>query len=128
VHHPARELRLAGEKVRILYQDDLAAFALNEDFGRRPTIASPLRGVLRPMTTAFYFATLFAAGLGLARWAVERQGDVLVPLISVGVITLGHVVFFAEPRFHLPLIPVFCALAGDGLAAAPSVLARVRAR
>jgi len=33
----------------------------------------------------------------------------------VGVFTLGQLPFFADPRFHFPMLPSFCLLAAVGV-------------
>ena len=110
--HPLDELRLVGLKIRGLYQHDLTGLNLNEYFGARAFMNDTLRSVLRPLTNVFFATVLATAGFSLAHWLRERRGGPLLPVLTIAVWTMGHVVFFGDPRFHFPIMPAFCLLAG----------------
>ncbi len=119
--NPGEELLLLGKRFRALYLGgDVIALDLNEWWGQRPFIASELNAVLRPLTNAYYYLVLFIAALALVRWRREGGQGPLVPLLVIAVLTAGHIVlFFGSPRYHFPMIPLFCLLAAWALAALP---------
>ena len=117
--HPREELSLSVRKVRELYKDDLIGLYLNEDFGQRPFTLEGLASRLRPVTNAAYFLVLGLAGIAMARWALERGRGPVLPVLVVLVWTAGHIAVFGQPRYHFPLVPLFCILAGWALAAVP---------
>jgi hypothetical protein len=65
-----------------------------------------VRAALHAVTYVAYWALLVVAFLGLGRGVLRRRawaGGLLVVLLAwTGV----HLVFFAEPRFHAPLLPL----------------------
>lgn len=124
--HPREELSLSVRKVRELYKDDLIALDLNEGFGTRPFMPERLASALRPVTNGYYFLVIALAGLGLARWAVDRGAKPLLPVLVILVWTAGHVAVFGQPRYHFPLVPMFCLLAGWALAWAASLWPQMR--
>lgn len=50
----------------------------------------------------------------MLRWVVEQGGKPLLLVLTIGMSTLGYVAFWGSPRFHFPLTPLFCLLAGWG--------------
>jgi hypothetical protein len=113
--HPRRELDLTGLKLRALYQDDEEA----------------LRGIPMPLTgdkvrhadriadvaNVYYFATLALAGIGVLLWLGRDRRALALPLLAIGVFTLGQMLFFDDPRFHYPMLPAFALLAAAGIVA-----------
>jgi 4-amino-4-deoxy-L-arabinose transferase-like glycosyltransferase len=126
--HPVDELILPAKKVRLLYQDDLSAFEINEHLGLKPFMSPAVRGILRPITNYYYFAVLAASVLALVRSWRTRPAGLLLPLLTIAVLTAGNVAFFSITRFHVPIMPMFCVLAGYGLAGVPAMLADLRGR
>ena len=130
VTNPGEELLLIGKKFRALYLNgDIVALDINEWSGQRPFIASGLRSALKALSDSFYYAVFFVAMLAPLRWAAQRGRGPLLPLLAFTALTLGHVVlFFGSPRYHFPMIPLFCLLAGWMLAALPLLRARLAVR
>ena len=116
ISNPGEEVRLIGRKVRALYFDgDLIALDIIESNGLRPFVSSRVNSVLRPVTNVFYYSIFLFAAVALARWAFQpvRNNALVLPLIAIAVLTVGHVVLFmGGPRYHFPLVPLFCLLAG----------------
>ncbi len=128
--HPGEELLLIGKKFRALYlSGDLAALDLNEASGQRTFMSSGLRSALKYLSDSFYYAVFFVALLAPLRWVVQRGEGPLLPLIAIIALTLGHVVlFFGSPRYHFPMMPLFCLLAGWTLASLPQLWAPLAGR
>ena len=124
VRNPVEEVKLAGAKVRWLYQGDTRGLTLAEAQGQL-FLPDRLRPVLGQLADGVYYAVLVFAGLAMMRWARGGGSKPLLPVLSIGIVTLGYLVFWGDPRFHFPLMPVFCLLAGWALS---RLLADVAAR
>jgi len=133
VTHPLKEIQMTGEKIRDLYRDDYIALDLVEGYGSRRVMNESVRNVLGHVANGFYFAVLAASGLALLGPRRKRDALLQFALLAIGVWTLDSLVFFTNPRFHFPIMPVFALLAGRALAVprrrllvlAPVVLAAV---
>ncbi len=88
---------------------------LAEADGQVPFLPDRLRTVLRHLADGIYYAVLLFAGLAMVRWVRERGSRPLLPVFTIVVVTLGYMVFWGDARFHFPLMPVFCLLAGWAL-------------
>ena len=111
--HPGRELELAGSKIRALYQDDEEALRGIPNHQAGETIPGADR--IADVANGFYFAVLAVSAGGLAYWLRRRRSAVALPLLVVGVFTLGQLLFFTDPRFHYPMLPSLCLLAAVGV-------------
>jgi 4-amino-4-deoxy-L-arabinose transferase-like glycosyltransferase len=115
VTHPLDEVRMTGEKIRKLYRDDYIALYLIEGYGTRQIMGESARNVLRHAANSFYFVVLAASGLALLGPWRERKAGLLFALVAIGVWTVGSMAFFANARFHFPIMPAFALLAGEAL-------------
>jgi len=113
--HPGDELRFVGLKLRDLYKQDTAGLVLNEWGGLRAFLTDSVRSALEVLINAFYFAVLALSGLALFHWLRLKGRGPVMPLVVIAVVTAGHVLFFANTRFHFPVMPAFCLLAGWGV-------------
>lgn len=114
VRNPVEEVRLIGAKVQRLYQGDARGLTLAETQGQL-FLPDRLRSVLGLLADGIYYGVLVFAGLAMIRWAREGGSKPLLPVLTIGIVTLGYLVFWGDPRFHFPLMPVFCLLAGWAL-------------
>lgn len=119
--NPGEELLLIGKRFRALYLDgDRIALDINDWWGERPSIGSEVNRVLRPFANGYYYVVLLIAAFALVRWWRRGGQGPLLPLLVIAVLTAGHIVlFFGSPRYHFPMIPLFCLLAAWALAALP---------
>jgi 4-amino-4-deoxy-L-arabinose transferase-like glycosyltransferase len=115
VTHPLDEVRMTGEKIRDIYRADYVALDLVEGYGSRRIMDESFRTVLGHAANSVYFVVLAASGLALLGPWRERKAGIQFALLVIGVWTLGSMAFFANPRFHFPIMPVFALLAGDAL-------------
>ena len=117
IHHPRDELRLTERKVVRLFRDDSDAIRWNEHNGGPPLFSDGTRARLRhAFDGSFYLAgiaALVATAVGLLG---RRWWALLFSLVSLYWVAV-HIVFFAEPRFHVPLLPLVAlgAAAATGL-------------
>ena len=117
VSHPRDELVLPFKKLFWLYYNDEEGLRWNEGHGGQEFLSVPLRDALLAVSNVYYFAVLGLLLLGAPFWfSLRNPGRVLlVSLILYW--TLIHLVFFANPRFHAPVMPVAALLAALPLAA-----------
>jgi len=115
---PGKEVDLSGKKIVRLYKDDADAIRWNEHNGDAPIFSARARTRLTTLFNASYYIcgvlALAALCTGLLRRKAWAQLLALVTLYWTAV----HVVFFAEPRFHAPLLPLIALLAGMAVASA----------
>ena len=116
VTHPLEEARMTAEKIRDLYRDDYVALNLIDGYRSKQIMDQTLRNVLGHVANSAYFAVLAASGLALLGPWRKRSAGLQFALLAIGVWTLGSLVFFANPRFHIPIMPVFALLAGQAVA------------
>jgi hypothetical protein len=112
--HPWEEVKAPFWKTRDLYQGDRAGLDLNDGYGRLLFMSQAARDRWGLVCDIFYYGLLILALTGmlaLARWSPLTR--MAAPAIVFW--TLGHIVLFADSRFHLPLLPVFACAAGAGI-------------
>jgi 4-amino-4-deoxy-L-arabinose transferase-like glycosyltransferase len=124
--HPGREIELAGSKIRALYEDDEEA--LRGIPNRQAGETIPHEGRIADVANGFYFAVLAVSAGGLAYWLRRRRSAVALPLLVIGVFTLGELPFFADPRFHFPMLPSLALLTAVGLVWGAGEVRRLVAR
>jgi len=112
VHHPARELTLSFRKAMWLWRPD--SDVLNWYTIYSPTwilkvgLVSPLR-----LLVDYSYVALLVAAAALLLTSARRA--LLLPLVLFLSWTAVHIVFFGEPRFHLPLLTLLAPMAGASL-------------
>ncbi|MDE3096538.1 MAG: glycosyltransferase family 39 protein [Chloroflexota bacterium] len=106
LRHPLRMPALEAKKAYwLLYKDDDGLFAA-ESYGNDRFIPQFRRDVLAFAANAIYYATGLIAIAGAAAFALSkdlRRAFLLAALFYVLAIPL---VFFGDPRFHFPAIPI----------------------
>jgi 4-amino-4-deoxy-L-arabinose transferase-like glycosyltransferase len=116
VTHPAQELVLPFKKFFWLYYNDREGLRWNEEHGEQNFLPGPLREGLIALSNVYYFALAGVVVLGARRWFSARDPGRLL-LISLVVYWTGiHLVFFGNPRFHAPIMPVIALLGALALA------------
>ena len=123
--HPWDESTGIFTKTGTLYRGDRAGLDLNDGYEYLPFMPHETRDRWGLLSDAVYYTLLALAGLGLLAAGrrsprTRRQTSSLVRLVVPCVLlwTAGHVIFFTDPRFHIPLLPVFAVAAGSAVAAA----------
>ncbi len=118
VTSPLSEAKLVLRKAYyLMYTDDSGIWTV-ESWGNDPFIGADLRDYLRTAANAYYFAVLGFALVGLVHWI--RQGDrrLIFLLVMLAYVLAIPLIFFGDPRFHFPAIPIVSVLAGSGLVSA----------
>lgn len=113
--HPLREVELAVRKVYGLYYSDHEALAWNDGHGARFLRPESVSLVLALLSDGWYWLALLAAIAGIRVWCSTQQPVHLLLLSVVVYWTLVHVVFFGDPRFHAPILPIIALWAAAGV-------------
>lgn len=118
--HPGRELELIPQRFAAFYRGDRGALVwnrLDNPVGER-AISVAAADRWGAVSDAYYYAVLGMALFGLPFW-LRRSGAKHVLLWGPFLIysAMWAFLFVGEPRYHVPLLPVFALLAGIGLAA-----------
>jgi 4-amino-4-deoxy-L-arabinose transferase-like glycosyltransferase len=111
IANPGQELLLPLRKFFWLYYNDEEGLKWNEGHGGQTFLNRPLREALLAVSNVYYFTVAGLLALGVPLWfSLRHPGRVL--LISLFAYwTLVHLVFFGDPRFHAPIMPVVALLA-----------------
>ena len=111
---PLEALALLPSKAYHLYANDAEAVTTTETWGHTIFLSEGGRRVLRGLTDGFYYFVLAGAAAGLLlppAASQDRSRGWWLLLAALGSWTLVHLVYFGEPRFHLPVTPVMAVLA-----------------
>jgi hypothetical protein len=106
VHHLAATAALAPAKVFETFRNDRSFIAWYEPPGH-PHFAPDARAGIGQVSDLWYYALLLLAGAGSALLLRARVPGVALPLAAIGVWAAVSVVFFGDPRYHVPLLPLF---------------------
>jgi 4-amino-4-deoxy-L-arabinose transferase-like glycosyltransferase len=117
--HPAQELVLPFKKFFWLYYNDEEGLRWNEGHDGQQFLTAHVRGSLLALSNVYYYTVLGLAALGIARWFSLREPGRLLLVSLVLYWTLVHMVFFGNPRFHAPVMPLVALLAALAWAGAP---------
>lgn len=118
--HPGEEVRLWWRRARHTFRDDTDGLFAVESYGTDAFIPDGRRSALRSVGN-WYYVLVGTAGLaGLVRLAISRSPRGLLVVAAFVGLLLPPLLFFGDPRFHVPAIP----LAAVGLGALPFGAAR----
>ncbi|MDP3766442.1 MAG: hypothetical protein Q8S13_00365, partial [Dehalococcoidia bacterium] len=131
--HPVEELALAGKKLSWLFHLDPDQLVSElETQGATPLEPEGIADQLPAILYGSHYALLALAAIAVPFWLHFRNSGAVLLVSLVALWAAFHVVFFAEPRFLLPLLPLFAISAGWLLARAagalPLLLRRPQAR
>jgi 4-amino-4-deoxy-L-arabinose transferase-like glycosyltransferase len=115
--HPLDEAVLPVKKLFWLYSHDAEALLWNEAHGGQPFLSNAEEFFLLGAANGYYYIVMGFFLLGAARWFSWREPGRLLLISLVAYWTLVHVVFFGDPRFHAPIMPVIALLAAMPVAA-----------
>ncbi len=129
--HPGEEVRLWWRRLHHTFRDDTDGLFAVESYGTDVFIPEGRRSALQT-TGNWYYALVGTAGLaGLVRAAVSRTPGALLVVTGFVALLLPPLLFFGDPRFHVPAIPLAAVGVGVlvfGVASASGEDGRVAAR
>ena len=110
--HPGEELRLVARRFGHTFDDDADGLSAVESYGDDPFMSHGTRDLLRRTATT-YGAVMALVGLGgLVLLAVRRTpASIFLVLSAIGMI-IPPLVFFGDPRFHVPAVPIVAIAVG----------------
>ena len=110
--NPGRELDLTWAKMRWLWSPDTDVVLWLDSFGRTP-VDGTTSSLLQWLVRAGHWLVLALLLPAVVALTPRHRAVVLAALLALGW-TAVHVVFFGEPRYHLPLLPLLLPLAAAG--------------
>jgi 4-amino-4-deoxy-L-arabinose transferase-like glycosyltransferase len=111
--HLRHEVRLSLEKIEWLWRPDSDVLTHVSSYGRTP-LPSGAWEPLRLTLDSTYIAVLILALVSMLRVSALGRA-VLFPIVLAGLWTAVHVVFFGEPRYHLPILAAIIPMAATTL-------------
>ena len=117
INNPSDELTLPFKKLFWLYYNDEEGLKWNEGHGGQPFLNSGVRESLLALSNVYYFSVLALFLLSIPLWFSRSYPGRLLLASLVAYWTLIHLVFFGDPRFHAPIMPVVALLAALPVAA-----------
>jgi 4-amino-4-deoxy-L-arabinose transferase-like glycosyltransferase len=109
--HPGNEVALSGKKVFYLYTTDSDATIWASTFGRTPFWGSAgAASRLGDVADIASWAVVLLALASLPRTLTLRR-EMLFAWLVLMLWTATHVVFFGEPRYRLPILPLLLTFA-----------------
>lgn len=113
--HPVEELALPLQKLFWLYYNDEEGLRWNDGHGAAVFLNNTVREGLLALSNVYYFAALSFAALGVRLWLTLRDPGRALLVSLVAYWTLVHLAFFANPRFHAPVMPLAALLAAPAI-------------
>ncbi len=126
--HPIDEAKLTAAKVRILWEADSVGIDWAEAYGDDPMFTADTRQTLQDLSNGYYFAVLGLGIAGISLGVARRNGPAVLLALLVAAWTMTHVVFFADSRFHFPVVFAFAVGTGMVASAVVEILRRVAGR
>jgi hypothetical protein len=119
--HPGEELHLVFRRLGATFQDDADGLAAVESYGDDPFMSHGTRELLRTTATAYgaLAGILGVAGLAVLLARGRTPAAVVLVLTGVGML-IPPIVFFGDPRFHVPAVPIVAIGVGVLATALPS--------
>lgn len=111
-HHPGEELHLVARRFGYTFRGDADGLQASESYGDDPFMSRGTRDLLRRGATT-YGAVLAVLGIGgFVVLAIRRTpSSIFLVLTGIGMI-VPPLVFFGDPRFHVPAVPIAAIAAG----------------
>ena len=117
VENPLEAGRIVLRKAYYLvYRDSDGLFAV-ESYGNDLFIPTFRRDVLASVANAYYFVAAAYAALGVGLWFARPELRRTLLLLIAAYVAAVPLIFFGDPRFHFPVIPLVCVMAGSAMAA-----------
>ena len=109
--HPFRMPKLIAQKAYwLLYKDDDGIWAA-ESYGNDYFIPNFRREVLAFAANGIYYATGMLVLVGSLAFVLAKDVRRLIVMLAFVYVLAIPLVFFGDPRFHYPAIPLACVVA-----------------
>jgi 4-amino-4-deoxy-L-arabinose transferase-like glycosyltransferase len=107
VHHPLDEPRLMLWRAYYTLHRDRDGLEASESYGNYLYLGSKTRALLGSVADIYFFAALGLGVLGLWRIRVGKDPRRLFLVLATAALAAPPLVFFGDPRFHVPAVPLF---------------------
>jgi len=115
IHNPGTEVGLMFKKLYHLYREDATGLVWIDQHGGQSSIPDSLEPKLATVANSYYFVVLGWAALTVPFWfSLRDRSRFLLPL-TILILTVAHLAFITEPRYHFAFIPILCVLAAQGV-------------
>jgi 4-amino-4-deoxy-L-arabinose transferase-like glycosyltransferase len=121
--HPASEIKLVFLRAYHTVKNDHDGLAASESYGTNRFIPSVLRRALEVVADSFFFVALVLSVLAAPAFVGRRRPWRLFFLLAGLAIAVQPLIFFGDPRFHVPALPFMAVLAAVTLTRARDRLA-----
>jgi hypothetical protein len=118
--HPVSEAKLVFLRGYHTIKNDHDGLLASESYGSNRYVPSALRRALEVVADVYFFATLALGVLAVPAFARRGKPWRLFFLLAAISLAVQPLIFFGDPRFHLPLLPFIAALAAVTLCRASS--------
>lgn len=126
--HPREEWALSLNKMRLVWESDTVGLDWNEGYGLTTVFGAERGATIRSLTNAAYYVTLASGAAGLALGMVRRNAAATLAALVAATWTAAHVLFFGDPRFHIPVMFPLCVGVGLTVSAAVELSRRFAGR
>ena len=111
-HDPLSELAQWPQRLWHSMENDFDGLRAAESYGDDPFLADGVRRAAELISDLWFVLVLLAAAVALPRaWRAERTVTVFAVGAIVATVIVPVVVFFGDPRFHVPAAPFVAVLA-----------------
>ena len=104
--HPIDDLRLTFKKIYYTVYNDHDGLYAVESYGEDRFIGSPLRAVLETVANGWFWSSAALGLLGIRHLTSRRHPRRQCLLAAMVALALPVVIFFGDPRFKLPVVPL----------------------
>lgn len=105
VDHPLDEMRLLLRRAYYTLRHDHDGLDAAESYGLNPFVSRGWRDVLEVTADGFFFVALALALLAVPAFVSGRDRRRLFFLLAMASMAASPLIFFGNPRFHVPVVP-----------------------
>jgi 4-amino-4-deoxy-L-arabinose transferase-like glycosyltransferase len=114
--HPLSEAKLVFLRGYHTVENDHDGLLASESYGANPFIPSVWRRTLEIVANAYFFVALALGLLAVPAFLGRRRPWRLFFLLAGAALAVQPLIFFGDPRFHVPVLPFVAVLAAVLLA------------
>ena len=121
--HPASEAQLVLKRGYHTIKNDHDGLLASESYGNNDFIPGVGRRILEVLADAYFFAALALGLLAAPAFVGRARPWHLFFLLAAIALAVQPLIFFGDPRFHVPVLPFLAVLAGLSLSRVGEFLA-----
>ena len=121
--HPLTEAKLVFLRGYHTVKNDYDGLLASESYGANPFIPSILRRVLEVVADAYFFVVVALGLLAVPAFVGRHRPWRLFFLLAAAALAVQPLIFFGDPRFHVPVLPFVAVLAAVTIARIRSFIA-----